>query len=63
MAITAPELMWATQQVESITFRGLEATTIATLFYILVSLSLGAVIILLEKYYKIDIASITNVAA
>jgi len=63
MAITTPELMWATQQIESITFRGLEATTIATLFYILISLSLGAIIILLEKYYKIDIASITNVEA
>ncbi len=63
MAITAPELTWATQQVESITFRGFEATTIATVFYILISLSSGAIIILLEKYYKIDIQSITKMEA
>ncbi|OGP65827.1 MAG: hypothetical protein A3K22_00275 [Deltaproteobacteria bacterium RBG_16_42_7] len=63
MAITAQELTWATQQVESITFRGFEATTIATVFYIFVSLSLGAIIILLEKYYKIDIQSITKMEA
>lgn len=60
MAITAPELTWATQQIESLTFRGLEVTTIATVFYMGVSLFLGGVIILLEKYYKIDIASITR---
>jgi polar amino acid transport system permease protein len=61
MAITAPELTWATQQIESLTFRGLEATTLATVFYIGLSLLLGGVIITLEKYYKIDIASITHV--
>lgn len=60
MAITAPELTWATQQIESLTFRGLEATTIATLFYVFVALSMGALIILLEKHYKIDISSITH---
>jgi polar amino acid transport system permease protein len=63
MAITAPELTWATQQIESITFRGLEATTIATLFYVFVALTMGGIIILLEKYYKIDVASITQVEA
>jgi len=60
MAVTAPELTWATQQIESLTFRGLEVTTIATLFYIIVSLSMGAIIIKLERYYKIDISSITR---
>ncbi len=60
MVITAPELTWATQQIESLTFRGLEVTAIATGFYIILSMSLGAIIILLEKYYKIDIASITH---
>ncbi len=60
MAITAPELTWATQQIESLTFRGLEATTIATVFYVAVSLFLGGIIITLEKYYKIDIESITH---
>ena len=61
MAITTQELTWATQQVESITFRGLEVTTLATAFYITISLIMGGVIIILEKYYKIDIASITNI--
>jgi polar amino acid transport system permease protein len=60
MAITAPELTWATQQIESLTFRGLEVTTIATLFYISISLAIGALIIFLEKHYKIDISSITQ---
>ncbi len=63
MAITTPELTWATQQIESLTFRGLEATTIATLFYVFISLSMGLVIILLEKYYKIDVSSITQIEA
>jgi len=63
MAVTAPELTWATQQIESLTYRGLEVTTIATLFYIMVSLSMGAIIIKLEKYYKIDISSITSMEA
>ncbi|TNF56795.1 amino acid ABC transporter permease [bacterium] len=61
MAITAPELTWATQQIESLTFRGLEVTTLATAFYISLSLLMGGAIIVLEKYYKIDIASITNI--
>lgn len=60
MAITVPELTWATQQIESLTFRGLEATTIATVFYIALSLVMVAIIILLEKYFKIDISSMTQ---
>jgi polar amino acid transport system permease protein len=60
MAISAPELTWATQQIESITFRGLEATTIATLFYLILSMIMVSIIILLEKYYKIDISSMTH---
>ncbi len=63
MAITTPELTWATQQIESLTFRGLEVTTIATLFYIFVAMSMGGIIILLEKHYKIDISSITHMEA
>lgn len=63
MAITAPELTWATQQIESLTFRGLESTTIATLFYIALSISMIVVIIMLEKYYKIDISSMTQTKA
>lgn len=63
MAITAPELMWATQQIESLTFRGLEVTTIATVFYITISLFLAAVIIKLEKHLMIDMESIKNMQA
>jgi polar amino acid transport system permease protein len=60
MAITAPELTWATQQIESLTFRGIEATSIATLFYIVLAGIMVSVIILLEKILKIDVASITH---
>ncbi|MDH4028465.1 MAG: amino acid ABC transporter permease [Nitrospirota bacterium] len=57
MAITAPELTWATQQVESITFRGLEVTLLATVFYIVLSLVMAAGIIRLERHWKIDLNS------
>ncbi len=60
MAITAPELTWATQQIESLTFRGIEATSIATLFYIVLAGIMVSVIILLEKILKIDVSSITH---
>ena len=55
MAISASELTWATQQIESLTFRGIEATTIATMFYIGLASVMIASIILLEKFLKIDI--------
>jgi polar amino acid transport system permease protein len=60
MAITAPELTWATQNIESLTFRGLEATTVATVFYIVFAGIMLTGVILLEKALKIDIASITT---
>jgi polar amino acid transport system permease protein len=52
MAISAPELTWATQQIESVTFRGLEVTAIATGFYCVVTLTLGAVIAAIEKTWQ-----------
>jgi len=58
MAITTPELTWATQQVESITFRGLEVTFLATIFYIGLSLAMAMFIIRLERWLKIDMTSI-----
>lgn len=61
MIITAPELTWATQQVESITFRGLEVTLLATGFYIWFSLMMATFIIKLEGYLKIDISSISRI--
>lgn len=60
MAITAPELTWATQQIESLTFRGIEATMIATIFYILLAGVMVSVIILLEKFLKIDATGISH---
>jgi len=57
MAITAPEITWATQQIESLTFRGIEATTIATIFYIALAGVMVAGIVVLEKVLKIDMSS------
>jgi len=57
MAIAAPELTWATQQVESITFRGLEVTFLATVFYVALSLLMAFLLIRLEIWLKIDITS------
>jgi polar amino acid transport system permease protein len=52
MAISTPELTWATQQIESLTFRGLEVTAVATGFYCVVALLLGAVIATLENHWQ-----------
>ncbi len=41
VAIALPELTWATQQIESITFKGLEVTLAATVIYATLSLSLA----------------------
>jgi His/Glu/Gln/Arg/opine family amino acid ABC transporter permease subunit len=60
MAITAPELTWATQNIEPLTFRGIEATSIATLFYIVLAGVMILLIILLEKLLKIDVSSIST---
>lgn len=57
MAIAAPELTWATQQVESITFRGLEVTFMATVFYVGLSLLMAFLLIRLEIWLKLDITS------
>lgn len=41
MVIGVPELTWATQQIESLSFRGLETTLVASVFYIVIALGLG----------------------
>lgn len=41
VAIALPELTWATQQIESITFKGLEVTLAATVVYAAVSLAIA----------------------
>jgi len=58
MAIATPELMWATQQVESITFKGVETIMAATVFYLLISVTMASAVIILERHMKIDAASI-----
>ena len=63
MAISAPELTWATQQIESLTFRGIEVTTIATVFYIVLAGMMVAIILWLEKLLKIDMTSMTKSGA
>ena len=52
MAISAPELTWATQQIKSLTFRGLEVTALATGFYCLVALILAGFVRVLEKRWQ-----------
>lgn len=56
MAITATELTWATQQIESLTFRGIEATTIATVVYIIIAGIMVGFILWLEKVLKIEVS-------
>lgn len=58
MVIAAPELTWATQQVESLSFRGVEAIIMATVFYFVLSILMASLVILLERYLKIDAANI-----
>jgi polar amino acid transport system permease protein len=58
MVITAPELTWATQQVESLSFRGVEAIIMATVFYFFLSILMASLVILLERYLKIDAANV-----
>lgn len=41
IAIALPELTWAIQQIESLTFKGLEVTAVATVIYSLGSLSIA----------------------
>lgn len=41
MAIALPELTWATQQIESLTFHSIEVTTAATVTYCLLSLGIS----------------------
>ncbi len=58
MVITAHELTWATQQIESISFRGIEAIIAATLFYIVLSIAMASLVIIIERHLKIDATSI-----
>lgn len=50
LSLSVHEIMWATQQIESITFRGLEVTIIATIFYLIINFVLSWIALLLEKH-------------
>jgi polar amino acid transport system permease protein len=56
MAISATELTWATQQIESLTFRGIEATTIATVIYIIIAGTMVGFVLWLEKALRVDVS-------
>lgn len=49
MVIGVPEMTWATQQIESLNFRGLETTLLASAFYIVIALGLGQLARRLEQ--------------
>jgi len=44
MVVGVPELCWQSQQIESLTFRGFEATTAATFIYLSLSLSIAGIL-------------------
>ena len=50
LSISVHEIMWATQQIESITFRGLEMTILATVFFLLINYIMGLAARLIEKF-------------
>jgi polar amino acid transport system permease protein len=52
MAISTPELTWATQQIESLTFRGIEATLVATGFYVFIGVTLATLVNLAERRHR-----------
>jgi len=49
LTLSVHEIMWATQQIESITFRGLEVTILATVFFLVINVIIGLAARLLEK--------------
>lgn len=50
LSLSVYEIMWAAQQIESITFRGLEVTILATIFYLTINFVLSHLALLVEKY-------------
>jgi His/Glu/Gln/Arg/opine family amino acid ABC transporter permease subunit len=52
MVISVPELVWQTRQIETTTFRGIEAVTIATLAFIVLTLVVSGIFRLIEYRMK-----------
>jgi polar amino acid transport system permease protein len=57
LTISVHEIVWATQQIESITFRGIEATLVATVFFLIINYIFSRLSLLIEKKFKQHIMS------
>jgi polar amino acid transport system permease protein len=53
MVVGVAELTWSSQQVESLTFRGFEATTAATVLYLATSLAISALMNAVNRKLKV----------
>ena len=51
LAISVREITWAAQQIESITFRGIEAIIITTLFFLIINYIFSRLALLAEKRF------------
>ena len=51
VALSVHEIVWATKQIESITFRGIEATIIATLFFLTFNYIFSRLAVFVEKKF------------
>lgn len=51
LTISVREIVWATKQIESLTFRGIETTIIATIFFLIINSILGGSAIFIERYF------------
>lgn len=52
MFISVPELTWASQEVESLSFAGLESTTAATVLYMGLGLGLSGLLLLAQRHME-----------
>ncbi|WP_319763960.1 amino acid ABC transporter permease [Maridesulfovibrio sp.] len=58
MVVGVPELCWASQQIEGMTFKGFEATTAATVIYLSLSLIIAGILTLIN--WKLQIVPVKN---
>jgi polar amino acid transport system permease protein len=54
LTVGVEELTFMTQEIDSITFRGFEAATVATLIYVALCLVILQAVALLERYLKVE---------
>ncbi|MCL2151422.1 MAG: amino acid ABC transporter permease [Oscillospiraceae bacterium] len=54
LALSIHEIIWATRQIESITFRGIEVAIIATVFFLTINYIFGRLAVLVEKAFLSD---------